>query len=537
MANKKSEDKLAGAVMILCVIAVIVVLLLSVAAILTPIVVLILFLVNIIKYKKNDSGWRASGFWLTPYEKRDFKQACVEIYAAVQSRNEVQEAIRREGISINQNGQISARSYRGKALREQLNSANYTLDEAQAEFNRLSNAPRLRYKNARKHYSKAVGFGVAAALWAIVLIPFAFNAGGLRDDIISDGKLDSKLIAVEQQIPQTEPETTDTTDGNDTGETSTIGALMDFGTGLALPIIIGTLSVVFVMWLIGLIIFVCKNRKPPVVSWENVDTYQIEPPKKRQKEENQTHESEREEEVTAKPQNDKNEEREISNTIGQNGWTAKFPPKESDEICITNDHGNPGIIKVEQIDGHYCISAAYENDNDFAEPLKTEKGGNCSGGKWWQPVPEPYCSRISSGQLHESFKNDKDFQDYVITNATWLQDILSRHHRTSVWKAELGNHAGWKIFIWQWDILACELSMRPERPYLDTFFDASYGKIIIRFANRKKDLTLLKSTLERINCGEIIINKDGHAILEEISMDNADSVPAKIKAWIEKING
>ncbi len=537
MANKKSEDKLAGAVMILCAIAVIVVLLLSVAAILTPIVVLILFLVNIIKYKKNDSGWRASGFWLTPYEKRDFKQACVEISAAVQSRNEVQEAIRREGISINQNGQISARSYRGKALREQLNSANYTLDEAQAEFNRLSNAPRLRYKNARKHYSKAVGFGVAAALWAIVLIPFAFNAGGLRDDIISDGKLDSKLIAVEQQIPQTEPETTGTTDGNDAGETSTIEVLMEFGTGLALPIIIGTLSVVFVMWLIGLIIFVCKNRKPPMVSWENVDTYQIEPPKKRQKEENQTHESEREKKVTAKPQNDKNEEREISNTIGQNGWTAKFPPKESDEICITNNHGNPGIIKVEQIDGHYCISAAYENDSDFAEPLKTEKGGNCSGGKWWQQIPEAYCHGILPGQLCESFNNDKNFQDYVVANATSLQDILSRHHRTSEWKAKLGNHAGWKIFIWYWDTLACEFSQHEARPFMDTSYDVSSGKIIITFSNRKKDFSLLKGTMEQIGCSERPLNQEGRVILDEIPFEDADSVPEKVKCWIEKING
>lgn len=537
MANKKSEDKLAGAVMILGVIAVIAVLLLSVAAILTPVVVLVLFLVNIIKYKKNDNRWRSNGFWLTPYEKRDFKQACVEISAAVQSKNAVQEAIRREGISINQNGQISARSYRGKALREQLNSANYTLDEAQAEFNRLSNAPRRRYKNARKHYSMAVGFGVAAALWAIVLVPFAFNAGGFRDDILSDGKLDSNLIAVEQQMPQTESETAGTTDGNDAGETSTIEVLMEFGTGLALPIIIGTLSVVFVMWLIGLIIFVCKNRKPPVVNWENVDTYQVEPPKKTQKEEKQTQAAKCRKEVSAAPENNKNRDRNMNNTIGQNGWTAIFPSEESDEICITNNHGNPGIIKVEQIDGHYCISAAYGNDSDFAEPLKTEKGGNCSGGKWWQQIPEPYCSRISSGQLHESFKNDKDFKDYVAVNATWLQDILSRHHRTSGWKAELGNHAGWKIFIWQWDVLACELSMRTERPYLDTFFDASYGKIIIRFANRKKDLSILKSTLERISCSEITINKDGYAILEEISMDNADSVPGKLKCWIDKING
>ena len=101
----------------------------------------------------------------------------------------------------------------------------------------------------------------------------------------------------------------------------------------------------------------------------------------------------------------------------------------------------------------------------------------------------------------------------------------------------MGNHAVWKKFIWQWDVLACELSMRPERPYLDTFFDASYGKIIIRFANRKKDLSILKSTLERISCSEITINKDGYAILEEISMDNADSVPGKLKCWIDKING
>lgn len=46
----------------------------------------------------------------------------------------------------------------------------------------------------------------------------------------------------------------------------------------------------------------------------------------------------------------------------------------------------------------------------------------------------------------------------------------------------------------------------------------------------------MKGTLERIGCGEMQIIEDGRGILDEISLDNADSVPEKLKCWIDKIN-
>lgn len=221
----------------------------------------------------------------------------------------------------------------------------------------------------------------------------------------------------------------------------------------------------------------------------------------------------------------------------EEGWYIEGMSDQYDGFCMKNKNGNPGVIDVGFWQGHYYIQAQYDGDSDFSKPLKWEKGGRRSYGKWWQYLSEPY-DNIAEGKFVETFKSDKELQRYIIENVETLKNRISRHYRTATWKNEVGFHDNWNIFIWYWDILACELNSEEEgTPYMDIMEDGTSGKVLIQFANRKDNMNLLKSTLKRIGCQDKEINADGYVVLDVVPSTDASVVSERVKYWIGEING
>ena len=99
----------------------------------------------------------------------------------------------------------------------------------------------------------------------------------------------------------------------------------------------------------------------------------------------------------------------------------------------------------------------------------------------------------------------------------------------------MGAYSNWKIFVWYWDILACEFTNQAEgTPYMD--IAAEGEKYVISFGNRNKDISLLRRTLSRIGAANISVGNDSRVILDEIDSKDIDAVGAWIKYWIEKIS-
>ena len=221
----------------------------------------------------------------------------------------------------------------------------------------------------------------------------------------------------------------------------------------------------------------------------------------------------------------------------QEGWHIEGLSDQYDGFRMTNTNGNPGVIDVGFWQGHYYIQATYDGDSDFSKPLKWEKGGRRSYGQWWQYLAEPYYN-ISEGKFVETFKSDKELQQYIIDNVEQLKDIIKRHHRTVTWKNGVGSHEHWDIFIWYWDMLACQLYSNGEKTlYMDIIEDGNSGNVLIQFANRNEDKEMLKNSLKRMGCQDKEINADGYVVLEVVPSTDASVVSERVKYWIEKING
>jgi len=219
------------------------------------------------------------------------------------------------------------------------------------------------------------------------------------------------------------------------------------------------------------------------------------------------------------------------------GWHVKGMSEQYDGFRMTNTNDNPGVIDIGFWQGHYYIQATYDRDPDFSKPLKWEKGGRRSYGQWWQYLAKPYYN-IAEGKFVETFKSDKELQQYIIDNVEQLKDIIKRHHRTTTWKDGVGSHENWKIFIWYWDMLACQLYSNGESTlYMDIIEDGNSGNVLIQFANRKDDNEMLKDALKRMGCQNKEINANEYVVLEVVPSTDASVVSERVKYWIEKING
>lgn len=115
--QNNTDNKLVGGVVFIIIIMGIIFLIFAFATLLAPVVVLILFLANWIRYLVQD-GKREEGyynFWLSTQEQKQYEQTAYVLAHAEDEKRKVQDSITIYGISRNQDGQISQRSYTGKA--------------------------------------------------------------------------------------------------------------------------------------------------------------------------------------------------------------------------------------------------------------------------------------------------------------------------------------------------------------------------------------------------------------------------------------
>lgn len=173
MAKNNQNDPLETIFSYIIVFLIVVVALVAgsvlIAYVAAPLIFLILYLINQIAYLASDRKRKRNFFWLTYDERELFKSRWEDFVAALKMKEYVEVAVEREGIQLNQNGQISVRSYRGKELRSKLDNANYVIKNASPLLDELQNKPRKQRKKCRKHYSNAFAFGLSLlALFYIV---------------------------------------------------------------------------------------------------------------------------------------------------------------------------------------------------------------------------------------------------------------------------------------------------------------------------------------------------------------------------------
>lgn len=251
-------------------------LVLALATLLAPIVVLILFLINWIRYLVQDRKGRATNFWLSESEQEEYKKTVIILARAEDEKRKVQDSVNAHGISRNQDGQISQRSYVGKGLRERENNAKSLINEYTPVYKELQFRPYTRWKKARSHYSKTFGFGfiilVIVAMFGIVQLGDALENKPLAS-IFRSVDVDSTKVV--EQLKVTEQGEKAEKAEDQAENSSEMGGLEIYG--LSIGIMAGFLVVLVIIWLIGWLIgrirFGLKNPEPPLVSMDNLDTY------------------------------------------------------------------------------------------------------------------------------------------------------------------------------------------------------------------------------------------------------------------------
>ena len=265
--NKKGEKALDFIVIVLGVIW----LIFAFAVIIAPFVALILFLVNLIRYRIQDLPQRTYNFWLTDSERMYFKKVVFTLYNAKNEAKNVEDTRIIKGFSRNIDGQINRRSDESKELRARENNANDTIQEYSPVFDELQYRPYQRWKKARKHYSNALGFGCIVAILALLIGINALTKTFADNDSLSSASSSVSEIVDSTKVIEQQEQTENTEDGS----TDTTDLLAFYGIsigGMAGFLLLLTI-IWFIPWMIGRIKFNRKNPEPPLVTVDNVDTY------------------------------------------------------------------------------------------------------------------------------------------------------------------------------------------------------------------------------------------------------------------------
>lgn len=280
--GKKKDDSSAGVACILVVILIAVILWLlmvavQIALLVVPVALLIAAIVHVYKYKKNYKPYAADGFWLNDTEKLLFCQFHNRLSVAQGNKQAVADEVRRAGVHINQNGRISARSYRGKALRDSLDAANASIEEAEPYYNYLSELPRIRWKKARKHFTLGNGFTLALVAYVVTLLFTADNIGYNYSNYVHyiGRSADSTKMVSADSIQSLVMRTDSVDNADDAKETLVDPDYENAGdfTGVLLDSLVKSLITFAVVWLICIIIFFGKYEEPPFVDINNLSSF------------------------------------------------------------------------------------------------------------------------------------------------------------------------------------------------------------------------------------------------------------------------
>lgn len=293
-SNNSVDGILAKGVIFVVIAVGIIWLVFSFATLIAPAVILILFLVNWIRYLAQDRKGRGTNFWLSDYEQELYEKTVYTLAQAEEERKNVRELVAANGISRNQDGQISQRSYAGKGLRERENAANSLIGKYTPIYNEIKSRPYRRWKKARSHYSNAFGFGLI-----ILLLAAMFGISTLKNNDSAPSSNGAPIVSASVQetvdstkvATQPEEEASELTEKAEQPEqtkepvegsskdgdlSSFLNALLTL-LGISLGVMAGVLGALAIIWLIGWLIgrtrFKLKNPEPPLVSMDNVATY------------------------------------------------------------------------------------------------------------------------------------------------------------------------------------------------------------------------------------------------------------------------
>lgn len=250
------EEKAFGGCVVIAIIIGIILTLLIVVGYLVPLIIPAIFVlmapVNYFIYIIKDKKWLSTGFWLTNSERDYFINNNNILATAYSTKSYVQNAVRSEGIAVNNDGQISRKSYRGKDLRAALNNANYDIDNTGPIVKELSLRPYRRWRKARKHYSDAKAFGFAFGAWIISILYFFATDGIYENFSIYFSEMRDNVAAIW-----------------DSEKSMSLNAPTS---GLWISLII-SIAIYIITRIISNILFSKKCKEPPAVSADNVYTY------------------------------------------------------------------------------------------------------------------------------------------------------------------------------------------------------------------------------------------------------------------------
>lgn len=248
--------------------------------VLLPPIFLIAFVVNYTSWRKTDRFVaKRLKFWLTDTEKRQYIELSNSIVYYHNKKKNAQNAAVNEGIRVNQNGRLSAKSYRGQDLQGAIDESEAFLNEKIPVLDEFQKRPRMRWKTARKHFSKSIGFGMAIIVW---LVFFFVNADNIVDNYskyvynIGDTAQSGFSIIGDLWMDAIHSDSTNISKNidyknlninkNDEVQKDSYDEFLTVFIKATFFMIVAY----FIALIIGIIVFRLKYRKPPLVNASNV---------------------------------------------------------------------------------------------------------------------------------------------------------------------------------------------------------------------------------------------------------------------------
>lgn len=257
----------------------------SIPVVLPPLF-LIAFLINYLLWRNNDKINAVNlRFWLDESEKKRFIELADALNYFEKKKTNAENAAVNEGVRVNKNGRLSARSYRGQELQGAIDESSDFIMKNQPIYENYQRRPLRRWKSAKKHYSKAFAFGISILIWSGY---FFVNADNVKENVpryvseIGDtanagfsfigGLWSGKEYkpAEEDSVKVEKKQSEDTKQEQDISiSKNPYDEFVDVY-WLSTILMVGAY---FIAWIIGIIVFRIKYKKPPFVSYNNVGTY------------------------------------------------------------------------------------------------------------------------------------------------------------------------------------------------------------------------------------------------------------------------
>ena len=223
----------------------------------------------------------------------------------------------------------------------------------------------------------------------------------------------------------------------------------------------------------------------------------------------------------------------------------------------------PGNVGVRFTDGCYTLVAHYwggAQEAEFSKPLKWRYGGSRSRGWWGTPLHHPALAMelppLAREHLTPRLRDSEDASLMRLMERLreMIGNMRSHHRRAGWWQAvaEDAQAAGWVAFIWQWDVLACERSVRHVRfgkVFFDVYESVKGVSIRIEMGLRSGHSGNLRELLHALGLPELAeCVYAGRVSLEDMDFEDAEDggvdeaataqlIAKSIRKWMHLIDG